>query len=150
MNQVGTLRHASNGAAAGANWPGIMAWPGRFVATIWLALAVIAISALAPSGLAQSKSHGSAFSPATFQVALNALGTRARPAVKKAQLDNDPDMDGAEAPRLAPIAFATAGSALMVARAPVDVALRSVRPATVRRPARWEGQPPRQTGPPAV
>lgn len=65
--------------------------PGVFLATLWLALATVLASALLPLGLPLTKSVGSAFSPSTTIVALNAKPLRLRPAGKKLVLPGDGD-----------------------------------------------------------
>lgn len=62
----------------------------HFMAGLWLLLATVVLSALAPAALVQSTIHGSAFSPATVQVAIKATARPPRLTVQRLEPDSVP------------------------------------------------------------
>jgi hypothetical protein len=75
---------------------GRKAEPRSFLAVLWLTIATALLCAILPTGLPHSQALGSAFSPATTNVALRGQEPRAGTALRR--LASDPDDGPAASP----------------------------------------------------
>lgn len=98
-------------------WTDLLGRSVRRAAVVWSVVLTVLVCAIAPEGLPQTASQGSAFNPATTSVALNARSPRERADAKrllppgKADTDRDLPLKAAvlpAAPRLVRAAPATA------------------------------------------